>query len=225
LLALIEVLAWGIFACLIMTNSGRIIGFALQLIYGEAALAPAEVMQNLIYVSPSFPLFLGFLAVVRLKALRINIGELIGFSWRKLPTDLLVGTIVGVASVGVSLVSLRFLSHYVETPRFDLLPPQVHWYFTTVGALVPGFCEELYFRGMMVRVGRDLPRWLIVVLTAAAFAAWHIGAPVYLLHTFLLGLGWGTLVIVTGRLAPAIIAHTAANAGFGLLLLSGVRVA
>jgi hypothetical protein len=31
-------------------------------------------------------------------------------------------------------------------------------------------------------------------------------------------------VAVTGRLAPSIVAHTIANAGFGLLLLSGFKI-
>jgi membrane protease YdiL (CAAX protease family) len=106
-----------------------------------------------------------------------------------------------------------------------LLPPPVHLYFMTIGALVPGVCEELFFRGMMMKVGSRLPRVAIIVLTAIAFSVWHIGTPAYLPHTFLLGLIFGILANASGRLAPSMIAHTIANAGMGLLLLSGFNIA
>jgi hypothetical protein len=83
--------------------------------------------------------------------------------------------------------------------------------------LVKSRAGHLYFRGMMARVGQALPAALVLVLTAAAFSAWHIGTPAYLPHTFALGLAWGALAFATKRLAPSIVAHTAANAGFGVL--------
>jgi membrane protease YdiL (CAAX protease family) len=101
----------------------------------------------------------------------------------------------------------------------------VHVYFMTIGALVPGVCEELFFRGMLMRVGSHLPKTVLIMLTAAAFSAWHIGTPAYLPHTFLLGLIFGVLATVTRRLAPSIIAHTIANAGMGLLFLLGINIA
>lgn len=222
---LTELLAWSVVAYLLASNSGPIIVFGLSAVYGDPAAAPASVLQNLIYVSPVFPLALGLLAVARLKIGNVNIYASIGLSGKTLPRDILVGAIAGIVSVGIAVTSLRIAAHYVDVPPMHLLPPPVHLYFMTIGALVPGVCEELFFRGMMMKVGSRLPRVAIIVLTAIAFSVWHIGTPAYLPHTFLLGLIFGILANASGRLAPSMIAHTIANAGMGLLLLSGFNIA
>ena len=105
------------------------------------------------------------------------------------------------------------------------MPVPVHLYFMTIGAIVPGVCEELFFRGMMVRVGSHLPKAGLIALTAVAFSLWHVGTPAYLPHTFLLGLIFGMLASVTGRLAPSIVGHTVANTGMGIVFLSGFNIA
>lgn len=222
---LAEVLAWSTFAYLLATSSSPIIVFTLGAVYGDPAAAPASVLQNLTYVSPVFPLILGVLAIARLKLGGDSVWSRIGLFGKTLPRDVLIGAAAGIVSIGVALVSLRVAAHYVDVPPMHLLPPPVHIYFMTIGALVPGVCEELFFRGMMMRVGTRLPKTALIILTAAAFSVWHVGMPAYLPHTFLLGLIFGVLASVTGRLAPSIIAHTIANAGMGLLLLSGFNVA
>jgi membrane protease YdiL (CAAX protease family) len=221
---LAEVLAWSTVAYLLASRSGPLIVFTLGLVYGEAAAAPASVLQNLIYVSPVFPLLLGIIAIARLKLGGDDVWARIGLSRETLTRDAMIGVAVGVASIGIALASLRITAHFLDVPPIHLLPPPVHFYFMTVGALVPGICEELYFRGMMMRIGDRLPKVAILGLTAAAFSVWHIGTPAYLPHTFLLGLIFGVLTQASGRLAPAIIAHTVANAGMGLALLSGFDV-
>lgn len=222
---LAEVLAWSAVAYLLASNSGPIIVFTLGVVYGDAAAAPASVLQNLVYVSPVFPLLLGVIAVARLRLGGDDVWARVGLDRETLPRDAVIGAIAGIASVGVAVASLRITAQYLDIPPMHLMPRPVHFYFMTVGALVPGICEELYFRGMMMRVGRRLPQVAIVGLTAAAFSVWHIGTPAYLPHTFLLGLVFGILAQVSGRLAPSIIAHTIANAGMGLVFISGFDVA
>jgi membrane protease YdiL (CAAX protease family) len=218
---LAELIAWAAAAYLLASYSSPMIVAALGLLYGSPADAPPSVLQNLVYISPVFPLLLGIAAVVRLKLAGDNVWARIGFSGKTLPKDSLTGLVAGIASIGIAVVCLRVASLYMNVPPMHLMPPQVHLFFITIGALVPGICEELYFRGMLMRVGDRLPKAALILLTSAAFSVWHIGAPAYLAHTFLLGLIFGTLASVTGRLAPSIIAHTIANAGMGLLLLSG----
>ena len=225
ILELTEVLLWAAVAYLLAANTSPIIGEALALLYGDPSAAPAAVLQNLIYVSPVFPLILGILAVARLKFGGQDVMALIGFQRETLARDALIGIAVGIVSIGVAVMSLRFVSGYVAVPPMHQLPVPVHLYFMTIGAVVPGVCEELYFRGLMMRAGSRLPAAIIVVLTAVAFSVWHLATPAYLLHTFLLGLIFGTLVSVSGRLASPIIAHTVANAGMGVLLLSGFNIA
>jgi hypothetical protein len=224
-LELIEVLLWAAVAYLVAANTSAIVGHSLGLLYGAPSAAPAFVLQNLIFVSPVFPLLLGVLAVARLKFGGQDVAALIGFHRETLARDALIGVAVGIASIGIAVVSLRLASSYVDVPPMHQLPAPVHYYFMTIGAVVPGVCEELYFRGLMMRAGSRLPKAVMVVLTALAFSLWHVGTVAYLPHTFLLGLIFGTLLVVSGRLAAPIIAHTVANAGMGVLLLSGFNAA
>lgn len=221
----LEVLVWAAVAYLLATNSEALIVFVLGLLYGGVTAAPASVLQNLIYVSPVFPLILGLVAVVRLKLAGENIRTATGLFEKTLPGDALLGVFAAIACIGVAATSLQTAARYVEVPPMHAMPPQVHLYFMTIGAVVPGICEELYFRGMMMRVANGLAAAVLVPLTSAAFSIWHVGTPAYLPHTFLLGLILGILTIGTGRLAPAIVAHTIANAGMGLLFLYGYNPA
>lgn len=220
-----ELLVWAAVAYLLATNSEALIVLVLGLLYGSVTAAPASVLQNLIYVSPVFPLILGLLAVVRLKLAGENVLAATGLFEKTLPGDAVLGAFAGVACIGVAATSLQIAARYLDVPPMHTMPPQVHLYFMTIGAVVPGICEELYFRGMMMRVASGLGAVLLVLLTSAAFSIWHVGTPAYLPHTFLVGLILGILTVGTGRLAPAIIAHTTANAGMGLLFLNGYNAA
>ena len=61
-------------------------------------------------------------------------------------------------------------------------------YFSTIGALVPGITEEIYFRGFLAKAFDDLSAATIILLTSLSFSLWHVLTPAYLLHTFLIGL-------------------------------------
>ena len=221
---LLECLAFCLSAVLLMIFSGSVIIGVLSAIYGDVANAPPSVLANLILVSPAFPLVLGIVAVVRLKIAGTNLSRLIGFSPSTIGGDLLLGVAIGVAGLATALACLWLLAPVLPVPPFHLIPAPAHLYLATVGALVPGVCEELFFRGMLFRIASPAPRWLLVTGTAIAFALWHISTPIYLLHTFLLGLMLGAAFAVKGRLAPAIIGHTLANAAFGVWILAGLPV-
>ena len=218
---LAEALLWSALACLVAANADAMIGKSLALVYGDPAAAPAAVLQNLIYLSPVFPLGIGVLAVVRLKLAGQDVGALIGIRRDTLARDALIGVTAGIAAIVIAIVSLRLSSEYVDLPPMHQLPVSVHVYFMTVGAIVPGVCEELYFRGLLMQVGRRLPAPALIALTALAFSLWHVGTIAYLPHTFLMGLIFGGLATLSGRLAAPIIAHTFANAGMGVLFLTG----
>jgi membrane protease YdiL (CAAX protease family) len=221
---LTEVLAWSLAAFLLATYSEALIIFSLGAIYGDVSKAPPEVLQNLVYVSPVFPLILGLAAVVRLKLGGTDVLASTGLFAKTIGGDALLGVFAGLACIGVAVTSLQTAARYMEVPAMHMMPAQVHLYFMTIGAVVPGLCEELFFRGMLMRVGSKIPAAAMILISAAAFSLWHVGTPAYLPHTFLMGLILGVLVIGSGRLAPAIIAHTVANAGMGLLFLQGFRI-
>lgn len=222
--AWIELLLWGGIAVLIATHTSDIIVFALTALYGDPASAQPQVISKLAYVSPVFPLMLGVLAVLRLKLGGVNIGALIGFSGRNLAGDLVIGLVAGAVSVAIAVTSLRIMSNHFPAPPFGAMPMSMHIYYASVGALIPGIFEELYFRGMLFRVADAVPKIILLLLSAVFFALWHVSSPIYLAHTFILGLLWGVIAWRTGRVAPAILAHCVANAGFGLLLLRGYAV-
>lgn len=221
---LVEVFAWGALALWMAHNQSTIIVWALTSVYGTPTNAPAALLRNLSFASPIFPLILAILAVIRIQFGKGKIAGLIGFSLHSIGKDLGLGLCVGAISIAITIVSLRIMSSYAPLPPYAAMPMEFHLFFATIGAVIPGICEEFYFRGLMMSIGRVWPGWLMVLLSAGFFSAWHIGSPIYLVHTFLLGALWAILFIRTGRLMPSVIAHISANAGFGLILLAGVPI-
>lgn len=77
--------------------------------------------------------------------------------------------------------------------------------------LVAPVAEEVVFRGLiMTRLGRALPGWAAVVLSAAIFGACH-GEFLWFCYAFLLGLVFGFLDLRAGSVLPSILGHIAFN--------------
>lgn len=121
---------------------------------------------------------------------------------------------LGVVSVDAGLVeAARAL-----LGRLQALPPAI---VLVAYALVPAVFEELFFRGFFLSSMRTrLSDAQAVLLTAVAFAAFHVVVRHYLaverfLPSFLLGLVLGWLCVRTGSLFPGIVLHAAHN---GLLI-------
>lgn len=221
---LVECLFYCAFAVLLMLFNEPIIISGLDAIYGDLGNVPPAVLGNLVLVSPLFPLLLGIVAIVRLKVAGVDLVQLLGFSRSTVGSDLLLGSVAGAIGLAAALASLWLLSPFLAVPPFRQIPVHAHLYLATIGAIIPGICEELFFRGMLLKLAAPAPRWLLVMGSALAFALWHIASPIYLPHTFILGLILGALVVARGRLAPAIIGHTLANASFGVWIMSGLPV-
>ncbi|MBN8506155.1 MAG: CPBP family intramembrane metalloprotease [Burkholderiales bacterium] len=139
-----------------------------------------------------------------------------------LAADIRWGLMAGLACLAVFVGSLQLLKLLgVAGPDFTRLQTAHHIYFSTLGALLPAVAEELYFRGFLAERLRDLRPALRIGLISASFALWHVQSPSYLLHTFLIGLILGLLVLRRGRLLPAMLAHGLANMAAGLLIVWG----
>lgn len=98
------------------------------------------------------------------------------------------------------------------------------WYCVPVVlavALVPGCCEEVFFRGFLQQlIQRALPTWLALALASLLFALFH-GDLIHALGVLPLGLWLGFLAHQSGSLLPAIAGHTSNNAlGAAATLLS-----
>jgi membrane protease YdiL (CAAX protease family) len=207
-----------------MLYSSRLILAVLTAIYGDIAHAPPSLVGSLIYLSPLFPLLLGIVATIRLKAAGVSIVGLIGISRSTIRSDLILGGAIGLSGLLLALTSLWIFSSIAAVPPFHLIPTRTHIYLATIGAVVPGVCEELFYRGMLFHIARPAPRWQVVTATAAAFSLWHVASPIYLPHTFLLGLMLGCAVAARARVAPAMIGHSLANAAFGVWIMSGLPI-
>ena len=86
----------------------------------------------------------------------------------------------------------------------------------------PAICEEVVFRGALLRSFRTaLPAALAVALSAALFAGMHLSVH-RILATFTLGLVAGGIVVATGSLLPAILFHGLHNSiAYALSTLGG----
>jgi membrane protease YdiL (CAAX protease family) len=219
-----EFVLWILLAILVALFQSELVLFGLQATYGSIQDTPVAVLEKLAIVSPAFPSVIGLAALVRLATLGMRLQDVIGFQWQELSGDLKTGLMVGALCVGITFASLSILSRFVSVPPLGEMPAYYHLYFATVGAVLPGFFEEVYFRRLLMYFGRTIPISLSVVISAAAFAMWHIGSPAYLFHTFVLGLIWGALFYRKGRLFPVIIAHCCANSLFGFALFFGLSI-
>lgn len=80
-----------------------------------------------------------------------------------------------------------------------------------VGALMPGVCEECFFRGAIQGILERRGKWFAIVLSAVLFGLFHMD-PIRIVAASVLGIFFGWLVVRTGSLYPAILAHLANNA-------------
>ena len=142
----IEFLAFSAGACALMLFSTPLILAGLTAIYGEVGQVPPSVLGNLIYLSPLFPLLLGIVAIVRLKAAGVGIGRLIGISGSTIRGDLILGGAIGLIGLLLTLASLSLLSSVAAVPPFQLIPIRTHLYLATIGAVVLLFIVGLIRR-------------------------------------------------------------------------------
>jgi len=93
-------------------------------------------------------------------------------------------------------------------------------------AVVNGFCEEIFWRGVFVKCFSGNP-WLGVIYPAVAFSLWHLipqsvfpseNAPGFILSTFFLGLAYGFIAYRTGSARWTAFSHSLS----GVIALSGM---
>jgi membrane protease YdiL (CAAX protease family) len=129
--------------------------------------------------------------------------------------------LVGAALFGATFwyVNLRVWSPLIglldqsELPALErrlLGGPSLSWRLLAI-AVVPALCEEITMRGALARSLQPLGARTAVVISAVAFAAFHMSF-LRLGPTFTLGLVLGVLALRTGTIWPAVVAHLANNA-------------
>lgn len=141
------------------------------------------------------------------------------------PTALLS---VMIASAGFVLVGMiTALQEYIfpRSPEYQAAWEIVLQKFLAVPfgvtlavvAVLPGVCEELFFRGFILRgVRQRCSDDFAIILVGLLFGAFHFD-PYRFFPTSLLGMLFGYLVVKTGSLVPGMIAH-AVNNSIAMLL-------
>jgi sodium transport system permease protein len=91
-------------------------------------------------------------------------------------------------------------------------------------AIVPGICEELFFRGTMLSgLKRSIGPVGAVVLSSFLFAASH-GSPDRFLPQAMLGLVLGAMALRTGSIVPGMVLHAGYNSTILAIELWGDRI-
>lgn len=84
------------------------------------------------------------------------------------------------------------------------------WLMFLVIAVTPGFCEEILFRGFLMRFFEGSGKKVAVVASAFLFAVFHLD-PFKLVPVFLLGILLGYLTIRSGSIVNSMISHMVNN--------------
>lgn len=124
--------------------------------------------------------------------------------------SILIG--VGVWGIAIALYQL-LLPITGEFPDMGLVPKTLPslCLLLLCGAVLPGICEEILFRGAIQSVlSRRGSRWAIVV-TSVLFGLFHLH-PSNIVPPILIGIVLGLLVERTGSIVPAMLSHCATNA-------------
>lgn len=96
-------------------------------------------------------------------------------------------------------------------------PPLLAVAYVLFIGLVPGFCEELFYRGgIQRRFQQRWSPWTSILVCSALFALVHI-VPSAIALAFPLGIWLGVLAWRTGSIWPSIVCHAAINSGWNAL--------
>ncbi len=89
-------------------------------------------------------------------------------------------------------------------------------------SLLPGICEELMFRGVVLSgMLQKLSAARSIILAAVVFGAFHL-SPYHFMPVFLIGLVLGYITVRTGSIFPAMFVHVLYNAvAFSVREISG----
>ncbi|MDR5659076.1 ABC transporter permease subunit/CPBP intramembrane protease [Serpentinicella sp. ANB-PHB4] len=135
---------------------------------------------------------------------------------KPLLTDFIGGIGLWLATIAaIFIYQMSIMPFIEEAPNLVELEAQIKS-LSLLGkffviALTPGICEELFFRGLILRSLEKSwgAKWAIII-SALAFAIIHLDI-VRLVPTFLLGLTFGYITVKSRSIFPAIFLHVLNN--------------
>lgn len=190
-----------------------------QYLQGKDLLKGLIQTQILVILLP--PLLI--LSIFKLKA-----SEVFRFKAPKLKEVALVPFIAISASILVTMMMqlvemiFPFPKHYLEQLSGLFKMSENIWIQLAAIALAPGICEEILFRGFLIRFYELNGKKIAIIISALLFAVFHLD-PFRLLPTFLLGLLLGYLTIRSGSIINSMLSHFINNSFAVIISLFGTQ--
>jgi CAAX protease family protein len=193
----------------------------ILILTGLSSLLPRNA---LVVAGVAFPLAAVMVAVLRDRSLasilapgKMTAGH---FGWSILGSAGMLAVIFGLVETLLKALPRDYKPELDDMARFLLNLPTVVAFLVTV--VMAPICEEVFFRGAVLRGIRS--SWGTaagLLLSSALFGAWH-QLPPRMIVTFVLGLWFGWLAVASGGLAAPVVAHAFNNAVAMALLLARV---
>ncbi len=186
------------------------IGSAMQMKDLSRGLVNTQILIIL------FPVLL-VLRIFKLKAkdiLRIKAPkplEVLLIPFIAIPAAMIVSTIAGLINN-----IYPYPPGYLEKMSSLLKLSDNTWIALLIIAVLPGICEEVLFRGFLMRFFEQYGKKLSIVIIAMLFAAFHLD-PFRFIPVLLLGLLLGYLTIRSGSIVNSMLSHTINN-GFAVVV-------
>ncbi|MCP4227033.1 MAG: CPBP family intramembrane metalloprotease [Actinomycetia bacterium] len=220
---------WGTSDAVLVLLATQVVGFVwfgllIVAFYGGTVPDPLPIS---LLVGANIGLWIGYgggpVLVSRLKGR----GPVVDFGVRLVLLDIPLGLVAGIL-VQIALLPVLYfpISKLVDTDPSEsareliesIDSPLEGALFALSAAVMAPLVEELFFRGLLLR---SLERWLgsvpAVIISSLVFAAIHREL-IVLPGLFVFGAIAATIVVRTGRLAPAVALHVGFNATTLVLL-------
>ncbi len=126
--------------------------------------------------------------------------------------DLLNNSIISIQE-GIApyyLKELIEISKNESQNYYSQLFVRQHWYQLIiplfVGAIIPAFCEEIFFRGLLQHSLSRYPKWIMIIIPALLFAMFH-SQLAFLIPQIIIGVYLAFITYYSNNIVPAIILH------------------
>ena len=187
-----------------------VVAIAMASFYAFQIASPLVGLPPLVGMTLSYAVLTG-VPFVAMRASGLT-AEALGLRWprmRHLVAALLVGATAWYANLLLDAWLLSDHHHDNLAPIVDESPigPTL-----LVLAVLPGLCEEIVFRGVLVRsLGRVMPLVVAALASAAVFSAYHLSV-IQAAPTFTLGILLGVIAQRADSAVPTMVAHILNNA-------------
>jgi len=130
---------------------------------------------------------------------------------RPAPRFVAAAVLVGTSAWYLNMLVVSLLPYEGREPKIDVERSSLPVVLLAI-ALAPAVCEEIVFRGVLLRgLASRFRGGIAIVMSAVMFSLYHLN-PIQMIPTFTLGLVFGLIALRSGTAIPTMVAHTLNNA-------------